>query len=270
MLDDFVRPGAVRFNHLGHWDDPSGEPVATGRVAAQERMVDVIAELACVSPGSTVLDAGSGFGGTAQRIEAHHPGSCVVGLDIDGRQLATCRHLLPSADGALLWVQGDACRLPLRDRCIDAAISIEAMWHFPDRSAFLAEVARVLRPGGRLGVVEIEVDPGAGEATGRSEEELDDVLQEGFGPWPELHVDLDAMAASAARSGLVEVARIDSSAATAPTFLDHRDGGQRPGAAAFAASPAVALFVELHRRGLLRVWYLAFERTAAPSDGGGR
>lgn len=260
MLDDFARPGAVRFNHLGHWDPEHLDARSVGRVEAQERMVDVVAGLAAIAPGATVLDAGSGFGGTAQRIEASYPGARVVGLDIDARQLATCRDLRPSAGGSLLWLRGDACRLPLATGTIDAVISIEVMWHLPSRADFIAEVARVLRPGGRFAAVELEVASGAASAIGCTEAELERVLREGFGPWPELHVDLDLLAAEAARWGLRERGRFDASAATAPTFLDHGDAEERPGAAQFAATAAVERFVELHRRGLLRVWYLSYER----------
>jgi ubiquinone/menaquinone biosynthesis C-methylase UbiE len=56
------------------------------------------------------------------------------------------RHKLPGLD----FVQGDAQDLPFADETFDAVINVEASHQYPDFERFLAEVARVLRPGGHF------------------------------------------------------------------------------------------------------------------------
>ena len=54
---------------------------------------------------------------------------------------------------------GDAEELPLPDGCFDAVICECALCVFPDKATAAAEMARVLRPGGRLGLTDITADP---------------------------------------------------------------------------------------------------------------
>jgi hypothetical protein len=72
---------------------------------------------------------------------------------------------------------------------------------------------------------------------------------------------LDDVVASARAAGLTCTRAVDATEATKPSYDDHGDGADRPGSAAFSAHPAVALFVDLHRRDLLTVAYLAFEHS---------
>ena len=62
--------------------------------------------------------------------------------------LAVARRLRPQID----WRQGDATTLPFADASYDAVMSQFALMYFPDRAAALKEMARVLRPGGRLAI----------------------------------------------------------------------------------------------------------------------
>src|SRR5262249_57765229 len=59
------------------------------------------------------------------------------------------------------WVQGDATRLPFRERCFDTIVSTEAFHWFPDQPAAVAECFRVLVAGGRLlvALVNLPVEP---------------------------------------------------------------------------------------------------------------
>lgn len=227
-------------------------------------MVVEIDALARIADGSTVLDVGSGFGGTLEALDAVHHDAHLIGLDVDGRQLALCRRLEARPSNRLSWVQADGCALPIATASVDHVLSIEAMWHFSSRATFLAEVGRVLRPGGTAAVVDLLVDHGAAQAVGLSESELVERLDAGFAPWPDLHATEEELCSAAAGVGLRCTEVIDATASTKPTYLDHGDAGLRPGAASFSASPAVALFVQLHQADLLRVVYLAFER---PSHG---
>ena len=93
-----------------------------------------------------VLDVGCGTGQLAARITQAFPGTHVVGCDFSAGMLR--RAVARAVAGR--WVQGDAGRLPFRDRTFDAIVSTEAFHWFPDQDAALAEIYRVLAPRGRL------------------------------------------------------------------------------------------------------------------------
>lgn len=96
-----------------------------------------------------VLDVGCGTGRLAARLHEASSVHTVVGLDFSAGMLEQARARLASADATAL-VRGDATRLPFADAAFDAAVSTEAFHWFPDQDAALAEIRRVLRPGGRL------------------------------------------------------------------------------------------------------------------------
>jgi SAM-dependent methyltransferase len=267
LIDDFASEKAGRFNHLGHWSDLEADPVGVGRERAQLRMVEILTELAGITDGATMVDVGSGFGGTIEVLDRSFADLTLIGLDIDRRQLALCRGLSPSPGNRIAWLQGDACALPLASATVDHLLSIEAMWHFSSRAAFLAEAARVLRPGGAMAVVDLLVAPDAAAQVGLDDATLVDRLQEAFAPWPAPLLTEEELVATAAAAGLACTEIIDATEHTKPTYLDHGDAAVRPGASEFSSSRSVQLFVELHRRDLLRVLYLRFEH---PTDGAGR
>jgi demethylmenaquinone methyltransferase/2-methoxy-6-polyprenyl-1,4-benzoquinol methylase len=102
-----------------------------------------------VWPGDRVLDACCGTGDLA--VEAERRGGRVVGLDFSGRMLE--RAQLKS--GTIEWVQGDALDLPFGDGEFDAATVGFGVRNLDDLERGLRELARVLRPGGKLAVLEI-------------------------------------------------------------------------------------------------------------------
>lgn len=108
----------------------------------------VLRELAA-EPCARVLDVGCGTGRLAARLVEAPSVLMVVGLDFSAGMLEQARARLGSAPAAAL-VRGDATRLPFADAAFDAAVSTEAFHWFPDQDAALAEIRRVLRPGGRL------------------------------------------------------------------------------------------------------------------------
>jgi SAM-dependent methyltransferase len=98
--------------------------------------------------GKRVLEVGCGHGGGASYLtRTLHPAS-YTGLDLNAAGIAFCRkkHNLPGLD----FARGDAENLPFPDQSFDAVINIESSNHYPRLSRFLAEVARVLRPGGHF------------------------------------------------------------------------------------------------------------------------
>ncbi len=102
-----------------------------------------------VWPGDRVLDACCGTGDLA--VQAERRGGRVVGLDFSERMLERARE----KSGAIEWVQGDALALPFGDAEFDAATVGFGVRNLADLEGGLGELARVLRPGGKLAVLEI-------------------------------------------------------------------------------------------------------------------
>ena len=142
-----------RHIHWGYWPDPAAarpdSPEDYGRAA--ERLSLELLDLAAIEPGMRVLDAGCGFGGTIACLEERVAGLDLVGLNIDPRQLQRAAMLARPREGSRIgFVAADACTLPFADASFDRVLAVECIFHFPSRAAFLAEVRRVLRPGGAL------------------------------------------------------------------------------------------------------------------------
>lgn len=109
------------------------------------------------APGARrLLDVGSGPGTVALEMEAVAPGARVVGLDASRRMLAEARRR--RTRGRVLWVCGDATRLPFRAGVFDGAAGHSVLYLTADPQGVLREVMRVLRPGGRAGFVEPRVE----------------------------------------------------------------------------------------------------------------
>src|SRR5881392_742817 len=110
---------------------------------------------AVVSPGDRVLDACCGTGDLA--IAAQRVGGKVTGLDFSERMLEHAR----AKSAEVEWIQGDALALPFEDGSFDAATVGFGVRNLESLERGLAELRRVLRPGGRLGVLEITRPRGA-------------------------------------------------------------------------------------------------------------
>ncbi|MFJ7209715.1 class I SAM-dependent methyltransferase [Streptomyces sp. NPDC098789] len=100
-------------------------------------------------PGDRVLDAGCGTGRALTELRsAVGPSGTVLGADLTPQMLAAAVAAGRAAAGALLLA--DVARLPLRDGGLDAVFASGLIAHLPDPEANLRELARVVRPGGRL------------------------------------------------------------------------------------------------------------------------
>jgi demethylmenaquinone methyltransferase / 2-methoxy-6-polyprenyl-1,4-benzoquinol methylase len=107
-----------------------------------------------VRPGDDVLDAACGTGDLA--IADARAGGTVTGLDFSGRMLERARRKAPQLE----WVQGDALALPFADGSFDAATVGFGVRNLEDLEAGIRELRRVLREGGRLGILEITTPRG--------------------------------------------------------------------------------------------------------------
>jgi arsenite methyltransferase len=137
------------------WASPVGSMLYDNAQAAMRRLVTgwlQPTEWLNIPQGGIALDVGCGPGRvTATLADAAGPGGLVLGVDISEPMLT--RAVRAAAGPQVGFLRADAQRLPLRDETVDAVLSIAMLQLIPDPVAAVAEMARVLRPGGRLAAV---------------------------------------------------------------------------------------------------------------------
>ena len=138
-------PGAFRaFEHSG-WNAASEEyERAVGPLTAQS--ADVTLDAAGVFSGCKVLDVCTGHGVLA--LAATKRGAKVCALDFAEAMIAAARRNVPAAECR----QGDAQVLPYADNTFDAVVCGYGIIHLPEPDRALAEMRRVLHPGGRVAI----------------------------------------------------------------------------------------------------------------------
>ncbi len=154
-----ARHVAEHYNDLNRWYlEIWGEHVhhglwETGGESADlavQQLTHRIARETGVGAGQTVVDIGCGYGATA-RILANGFGAHVIGYTLSRAQYDYALEKTGDAGNPEYrlqnWSEND-----LPDGSVDVALSIESSEHMEDKPAFLAEVNRVLKPGGRFGV----------------------------------------------------------------------------------------------------------------------
>jgi len=111
-----------------------------------------------IGPGTRVIDVGCGLG--RHSYEAYRRGADVIAFDQNAEELAEVDTMLQAmgaegqapASAKAQVVVGDALALPYPDDSFDCVIASEILEHIPDDQTAIAELARVLVPGGRLAV----------------------------------------------------------------------------------------------------------------------
>lgn len=122
----------------------------------------VIKELA-LAPNARVLDVATGTGDLAIELAKAVPTGHVTGLDPSAQMLkiAQGKMVKRGLDARVSLVEGDAQALPQANCAIDAATIAFGIRNVPDRPRALRELARVVRPGGTIAVLELgEARPG--------------------------------------------------------------------------------------------------------------
>jgi SAM-dependent methyltransferase len=142
--------GRVRSRQAGH---PSG---LLGRIVGRLMVNDTadtndraVAQLDLTQP-RTVLDVGFGQGRTVAVLV--RAGQRVLGVDPSPTMVkqATARNRAACRDGRATLRRGDGITIPFPDDTADAAITAHTIYFMPDPAATIADIARVLRPGGTL------------------------------------------------------------------------------------------------------------------------
>ncbi|MBV8297214.1 MAG: class I SAM-dependent methyltransferase [Acidimicrobiia bacterium] len=116
------------------------------------------AVVAAVGPGvpvaGTMLDIGCGTGRLLEQFRRALPHATLIGLDRSGGMVEAARRLRPN----LAVERGCAESLPHRDQEFDAVVTTVSFHHWSDKPGSLAEVFRVLRPGGLFALTDVSLD----------------------------------------------------------------------------------------------------------------
>lgn len=155
-----ARPGG--FSDVDHQQDTAffirvleAQDVQPGIVHARERALAMLD----VRPGMRVLDAGCGLGTAAIELASLvQPGGAVVGMDVSDLMLDQARTRASAAGADIELVHGDITAMSFTDDEFDAARSERVLQHLETPEIAVAELMRVVRPGGRVVVVDTDWD----------------------------------------------------------------------------------------------------------------
>jgi demethylmenaquinone methyltransferase/2-methoxy-6-polyprenyl-1,4-benzoquinol methylase len=147
MSTGVLQPAAVRamFDRIAPVYDAMNRAMTLGLDGRWRRL----AATAAVRPGDRVLDACCGTGDMALADRA--AGGGVTGVDFSEPMLERARKKAADVE----WLRADATALPFADGSFDAVTVAFGIRNLPDLESGLRELARVTRPGGRLGCLEI-------------------------------------------------------------------------------------------------------------------
>ena len=132
-----------------------GESYHPGGAGLSRRLADALS----LDAGERVLDVAAGIGTTALLLAAERDVD-VLGVDLGASQVAKARERAAAAGlgHRARFEIGDAERLPVEDGVFHAVVCECAFCTFPDKATAAAELARVLGPGGRVGITDVWLD----------------------------------------------------------------------------------------------------------------
>ncbi len=139
-----------------HFDEDFGHSI---RTEAERAAWDRILDLALPRRGALdALDAGCGTGFLSFELAGR--GHRVTGIDFAPAMLAEARRKAAERGVSIRFEEGDAEQLPFVSGSFDLVVSRHVLWTLPHPEAAIDEWIRVLRPGGRLAVIDGQFDPG--------------------------------------------------------------------------------------------------------------
>jgi demethylmenaquinone methyltransferase / 2-methoxy-6-polyprenyl-1,4-benzoquinol methylase len=163
-MNDFgsvPQPGSgPMFDRIANRYDLLNRVISLGLDRSWRRRTARALELA---PHGCVLDLATGTADLALELAATYPTAHVVGLDEAPRMLAIGAHKVErrGLGTRIELVRGDAAGLPFAGASFDACTMAFGIRNMPDRKRVLGEMLRVLRPGGRVAILELS-EPGRG------------------------------------------------------------------------------------------------------------
>jgi ubiquinone/menaquinone biosynthesis C-methylase UbiE len=157
-------PDVVKRQVAAHWDrrapnfdEDFGHSIRTpAERAAWDRILDLVL---AGRGGLDALDVGCGTGFLSFELTTR--GRSVTGVDFAPAMIAEARKKAAARSVSIRFEEADAERLPFPPGTFDLVISRHLLWTLPHPEAAIDEWIRVLRPGGRLVVVDSQVDGGA-------------------------------------------------------------------------------------------------------------
>jgi ubiquinone/menaquinone biosynthesis C-methylase UbiE len=156
------RPDAVKQQVAAHWDrraptfdEDFGHSIGTpDERAAWDRILDLVVGL---RPALDALDAGCGTGFLSFELAAR--GHRVTGVDFAPAMIAEAKRKAHEHAASVRFEEGDIEQLRFTAGTFGLVISRHVLWTLPHPEAAIDEWVRVLRPGGRLVVVDSQIDP---------------------------------------------------------------------------------------------------------------
>ena len=160
MISDDRRAGPVSFNAVDTSADPGGlirfldaANTTAGLTAAKHALLEQLD----LGRARAALDVGCGPGiDVAEMARLMPEGAHVSGVDISETMIAEARRRTDSLGPRVSLRTGDAADLPYSDQAFDACRAATVLQHVPDPARVIQEMARVTRPGGRVGVLEFD------------------------------------------------------------------------------------------------------------------
>jgi 2-polyprenyl-3-methyl-5-hydroxy-6-metoxy-1,4-benzoquinol methylase len=159
-------------SHVNNWANPSrasAQDVAEmaaalegrGQALDQQKVNTALIDVLAPATGEHILEVGCGSGVLCRLMApAVIPGGKITGLDISSEFIRIARNHATSAglNNAIQWEAGQAKSLPFQDASFDGALAARLLLHVPDPQVVLSELERVLRPGGRVVVMDWDFD----------------------------------------------------------------------------------------------------------------
>lgn len=156
LLDLFRKPKpksqpdlpAIRdyFNHAAA-DEENYPSVIDPRILHVRRVLDYLGDM----NGRIAADIGSGKGRFARIVKDRNPGAAILALDIAEAML---RPIAPD----IHRIAASMTQLPLASESVDAAYAIESLEHAVDIEGAIAEILRVVKPGGKIAIIDKNVE----------------------------------------------------------------------------------------------------------------